>query len=106
MTLMLKARYEGERAFKHGPGCYSSPPEYDGLAMSTLERQLGELVRGAEEVLPAEALEAKLELGRPLIVKAGFDPKAPDLHIGHTVSNIEAVSSSIFILDGRPDQCI
>jgi tyrosyl-tRNA synthetase len=53
--------------------------------MSTLETQLGELVRGAEEVLPAEALRAKLERGRPLVVKAGFDPTAPDLHIGHTV---------------------
>jgi len=36
-------------------------------------------------VLPEDGLEAKLKLGRPLVIKAGFDPTAPDLHIGHTV---------------------
>ncbi|MEJ2603006.1 MAG: tyrosine--tRNA ligase [Gammaproteobacteria bacterium] len=49
------------------------------------EEQLEELTRGAEEVLPAGALRAKLQEGRPLVIKAGFDPTAPDLHIGHTV---------------------
>jgi len=49
------------------------------------EQQLEELTRGAEEVLPAGALHAKLAEGRPLVVKAGFDPTAPDLHLGHTV---------------------
>jgi len=44
-----------------------------------------ELARGAEEILPAGSLEAKLKKGRPLVVKTGFDPTAPDLHIGHTV---------------------
>ena len=44
-----------------------------------------ELVRGTEEVLPDGGLAAKLEKGRPLVVKTGFDPTAPDLHIGHTV---------------------
>ncbi|MDX2346945.1 MAG: tyrosine--tRNA ligase [Legionella sp.] len=43
------------------------------------------LLRGAEEVLPIEALAVKLKKGRPLRVKAGFDPTAPDLHLGHTV---------------------
>jgi tyrosyl-tRNA synthetase len=43
------------------------------------------LTRGTDEVLPEGGLEAKLKEGRPLIVKAGFDPTAPDLHIGHTV---------------------
>jgi len=47
--------------------------------------QLAELTRGTDEVLPAKGLEAKLKLGRPLVVKVGFDPTAPDLHIGHTV---------------------
>ncbi|MET0719056.1 MAG: tyrosine--tRNA ligase, partial [Pseudoxanthomonas sp.] len=41
--------------------------------------------RGADEILKREELEARLKLGRPLRVKAGFDPTAPDLHIGHTV---------------------
>jgi tyrosyl-tRNA synthetase len=41
--------------------------------------------RGAHELLLEEELKRKLALGRPLRVKAGFDPTAPDLHIGHTV---------------------
>lgn len=41
--------------------------------------------RGAEEILVEQELVAKLRLGRPLRVKAGFDPTAPDLHLGHTV---------------------
>ncbi|PPJ41230.1 MULTISPECIES: tyrosine--tRNA ligase [unclassified Pseudoxanthomonas] len=41
--------------------------------------------RGADEILKPEDLEARLKLGRPLRVKAGFDPTAPDLHLGHTV---------------------
>lgn len=47
--------------------------------------QLAELTRGTEEVLPDGGLKAKLGEGRPLVVKAGFDPTAPDLHVGHTV---------------------
>ena len=43
------------------------------------------IARGADEILKREELEARLKLGRPLRVKAGFDPTAPDLHIGHTV---------------------
>ncbi len=53
--------------------------------MTSVEKQLAELTRGSDEVLPDNGLEAKLKQGRPLIVKAGFDPTAPDLHIGHTV---------------------
>ena len=53
--------------------------------MSNIKEQIAELSRGADEVLPEDGLEAKLKKGRPLIVKAGFDPTAPDLHIGHTV---------------------
>ena len=53
--------------------------------MMNLEDQMQELARGAEEILPAGGLEAKLKKGKPLVVKTGFDPTAPDLHIGHTV---------------------
>ena len=53
--------------------------------MTDIKQQLQELVRGSDEVLPEDGLEAKLKQGRPLIIKAGFDPTAPDLHIGHTV---------------------
>jgi tyrosyl-tRNA synthetase len=53
--------------------------------MSDIKEQIAELSRGTDEVLPEDGLEAKLKQGRPLVVKAGFDPTAPDLHIGHTV---------------------
>ncbi|MGL5742792.1 MAG: tyrosine--tRNA ligase [Legionella sp.] len=44
-----------------------------------------ELIRGCEEVLPQQELEKKLQKGTTLKIKAGFDPTAPDLHLGHTV---------------------
>jgi tyrosyl-tRNA synthetase len=53
--------------------------------MVDLETQLGIIKRGAVEIVPEEELIAKLKRGRPLRVKAGFDPTAPDLHLGHTV---------------------
>jgi tyrosyl-tRNA synthetase len=46
---------------------------------------LEQLARGAAEILPAGELERKLGLGRPLRVKLGIDPTAPDIHLGHTV---------------------
>jgi tyrosyl-tRNA synthetase len=46
---------------------------------------LGLLARGTDEITKLEELEERLKLGRPLRVKVGFDPTAPDLHIGHTV---------------------
>lgn len=49
------------------------------------EEALAALSRGAEEVLPAGSLRALLAEGRPLRVKAGFDPTAPDIHLGHCV---------------------
>src|SRR5210317_2091316 len=53
--------------------------------MSNIKAQIAELTRGTDEVLPEDGLAAKLGKARPLVVKAGFDPTAPDLHIGHTV---------------------
>ena len=53
--------------------------------MNELAHALQIIGRGAEEILKAEELQARLRLGRPLRIKAGFDPTAPDLHIGHTV---------------------
>jgi tyrosyl-tRNA synthetase len=53
--------------------------------MKSVKEQLPEIERGAEEILVADELRAKLALGRPLRIKAGFDPTAPDLHLGHTV---------------------
>ena len=53
--------------------------------MHSAQEQLAELGRGVSEVLIESELLAKLEEGRPLRIKAGFDPTAPDLHLGHTV---------------------
>ncbi|MDO9179403.1 MAG: tyrosine--tRNA ligase [Agitococcus sp.] len=51
----------------------------------TPEQQLELIKRGTEEIIQESELLAKLKEGRPLRVKAGFDPTAPDLHLGHTV---------------------
>ena len=53
--------------------------------MTDIAIQLAELARGAEEVLPENALEDRLKRKDKLVVKTGFDPTAPDLHVGHTV---------------------
>lgn len=53
--------------------------------MLSTESQLAEIRRGTDDIIPLEELRARLGLGRPLRVKAGFDPTAPDLHLGHTV---------------------
>jgi tyrosyl-tRNA synthetase len=52
---------------------------------NTLETQVAELKRGAVDLIHEADLRNRLERGRPLRVKAGFDPTAPDLHLGHTV---------------------
>jgi tyrosyl-tRNA synthetase len=53
--------------------------------MSDVSQAFAEIKRGAEEILLEDELLAKLRLGKPLKIKAGFDPTAPDLHLGHTV---------------------
>ena len=53
--------------------------------MTALETALAEIKRGAEEILVEEELVAKLKEGRPLRIKLGMDPTAPDIHLGHTV---------------------
>jgi len=53
--------------------------------MASLEQQLEVIKRGSDELLIESELREKLKTGRPLRVKAGFDPTAPDLHLGHTV---------------------
>jgi tyrosyl-tRNA synthetase len=50
-----------------------------------VEQAFAHLTRGCVDVVTADALKAKLALGRPLVVKVGFDPTAPDIHLGHTV---------------------
>lgn len=53
--------------------------------MQDIESQLELIKRGTAEIISEEDLIAKLKQNRPLNVKAGFDPTAPDLHLGHTV---------------------
>src|SRR3982751_6175203 len=50
-----------------------------------MQEQIAELTRGTHEVLVEQELLKKLSRGKPLRIKAGFDPTAPDLHLGHTV---------------------
>ncbi|HHL31615.1 MAG TPA: tyrosine--tRNA ligase, partial [Oceanospirillales bacterium] len=51
----------------------------------SIQESLDLLTRGTVDVIKLEELEKKLKKGKPLRIKAGFDPTAPDLHIGHTV---------------------
>jgi len=53
--------------------------------MTDVSQAFAEIKRGAEEILVEDELLAKLKTGKPLKIKAGFDPTAPDLHLGHTV---------------------
>ncbi|GLX83085.1 tyrosine--tRNA ligase [Thalassotalea eurytherma] len=53
--------------------------------MTEVSQAFAELKRGAEEILLEDELLEKLKEGKPLKIKAGFDPTAPDLHLGHTV---------------------
>ncbi|HEX7731431.1 MAG TPA: tyrosine--tRNA ligase [Rhodanobacter sp.] len=53
--------------------------------MNAPEQALAAIARGADEIIKREDLLERLKGGRPLRVKAGFDPTAPDLHLGHTV---------------------
>lgn len=55
------------------------------MSVMSPEEQVAELTRGSAELLLEAELLKKLKRGKPLVVKAGFDPTAPDLHLGHTV---------------------
>ncbi|MDQ3269889.1 MAG: tyrosine--tRNA ligase [Pseudomonadota bacterium] len=57
-------------------------PSIDAQSLASAMALIG---RGAEEILKRDELHARLQSGRPLRIKAGFDPTAPDLHLGHTV---------------------
>ena len=57
----------------------------ESMKMATAKEALALIKRGSEEILLEEELLQRLETGKPLRVKAGFDPTAPDLHLGHTV---------------------
>ena len=79
--------------------------------MMTINEQLAYLTKGAEETIRVEELRAKLErsvkTGKPLKVKAGFDPTAPDIHLGHTVlirklKHFQDLGHTVIFLIGDP----
>ena len=53
--------------------------------MLSIDQQIAFIKRGTSEILLENDLRQRLEQGRPLRIKAGFDPTAPDLHLGHTL---------------------
>ena len=57
----------------------------DEQFMASIDEALAIIKRGVDELIPEDDLVAKLKEDRPLRIKAGFDPTAPDLHLGHTV---------------------
>ena len=57
----------------------------DTFLFMTPQETLKKITRGTTEIISLADLEAKLKEGRPLVIKAGFDPTAPDIHLGHTV---------------------
>ncbi len=62
-----------------------SDGEAGSSSVSSIDEALALIGRGADEILKVDELRQRLESGRPLRVKAGFDPTAPDLHLGHTM---------------------
>ena len=53
--------------------------------MVSVDESLAVIQRGVDEIIPEDGLVERLKAGTPLRIKAGFDPTAPDLHLGHTV---------------------
>ncbi len=63
-----------------------NPPYYYKTKMHyTIDEQIELITKGIEEIISLDELKQKLSTGQPLRIKAGFDPTAPDLHLGHTV---------------------
>lgn len=65
--------------------CCKMPDSVLETRMTDVKKALALIARGTDEITKLEELETRLALDRPLRIKVGFDPTAPDLHIGHTV---------------------
>src|ERR1041385_2137591 len=74
-----------DRRDRYGAFAFRLNPGSNMASAEEIQRQLEVIGRGAVEVIRQEELVRKLKEGRPLRIKAGFDPTAPDLHLGHTV---------------------
>src|SRR3954447_6499587 len=72
-------------ARREGPGGRQARPRRSNLALGRMDSAAAFLTRNTADALPKGELERKLALGRPLRVKLGIDPTAPDIHLGHTV---------------------
>ncbi|MDD5633838.1 MAG: tyrosine--tRNA ligase [Candidatus Omnitrophica bacterium] len=73
--------------------------------MKPIDEQFKIIQRGTDEIINPDALKAKLKENRPLIIKAGFDPSAPDIHLGHTVllrklKHFQDLGHQVFFLIG------
>src|SRR4051794_9287929 len=66
------------------PASRSGSEHYNPAPM-TIDEQLAFLGKGAVNLIEKNDLRAKLQRGKPLTIKVGFDPTAPDIHLGHTV---------------------
>jgi tyrosyl-tRNA synthetase len=86
-SLLDSSTFFGENLYLGGDLVWLFPFEirHYGAVMKSVEEQLALIKRGADELLVESELVAKLKRGQPLRIKAGFDPTAPDLHLGHTV---------------------
>ena len=67
--------------------------------MPDIDHALELIGRGADEILKPDELASRLREGRPLRIKAGFDPTAPDLHIGHTVLLSQQSGKAVSVAD-------
>ncbi|MFA5259638.1 MAG: tyrosine--tRNA ligase [Candidatus Omnitrophota bacterium] len=69
--------------------CFSLFFKWESLTVVDIDQQIASIARGTTEIINLDILKSKLiraaETGRPLKVKAGFDPTAPDIHLGHVV---------------------
>ena len=73
--------------------------------MKPIDEQLKLIQRGTEEIISPKELESKLKQNRPLYIKAGFDPSAPDIHLGHSVllrklKHFQQLGHEVFFLIG------
>jgi tyrosyl-tRNA synthetase len=86
-SLLDSSAFFGQNLYLGGDLVWLFPFEirHYGAVMKSVEEQLALIKRGADELLVESELVAKLKRGQPLRIKAGFDPTAPDLHLGHTV---------------------
>jgi len=86
-SLLDSSAFYGQNLYLGGDLVWLFPFEirHYGAVMKSVEEQLALIKRGADELLVESELVAKLKRGQPLRIKAGFDPTAPDLHLGHTV---------------------